>query len=69
MPEININEITERLNEINELLRKEDFKNAKFLLEDLIFSFNEIVKKLNNWTDKNVKSNKKIKVNKNDYKN
>jgi uncharacterized protein YPO0396 len=49
MPEINTNEITERLSEINELLKKEDFKNAQFLLKDLIFSFNKIVKQLGNW--------------------
>jgi uncharacterized protein YPO0396 len=52
MPEINTNEITERLSKINELLKKEDFKNAQFLLKDLIFSFNKIVKQLDNWETK-----------------
>jgi hypothetical protein len=52
MIEINTNEIIERLSEINELLKKEDFKNAQFLLKDLIFSFNKIVKQLGNWEKK-----------------
>jgi len=57
MPEINTNEITERLSKINELLKKEDFKNAQFLLKDLIFSFNTIVKQLDNWEKQKVVKN------------
>jgi hypothetical protein len=57
MPEINTNEIIERLSKINELLKKEDFKNAQFLLKDLIFSFNTIVKQLGNWEKQKVVKN------------
>jgi uncharacterized protein YsxB (DUF464 family) len=57
MPEINTNEIIERLSKINELLKKEDFKNAQFLLKDLIFSFNTIVKQLGNWEKQKVGKN------------
>ena len=49
MPKLKIEPIVRRLKEIDECLRKNNFKKARFLLHDLQLSFTNIDKCLTNW--------------------
>ena len=49
MPKLEIPKIVERLERIEEYLKKYDFKTARFLLKDLQDSFKRIDKCLENW--------------------